>query len=291
MDEGWYIFATSVIGVCFGLAQPCVERVLTHLLAWIHYGYQRLRKRPLQGSNQAHDDRTPLLPRATPASSRKTRPSPLNCCSNLRSRDVVAKVLSGLVLLASIAYAVAGSFVTSVPSEKAALSGSGTCGLWSLRDDANGVAQDADAMLQGEKETRSGLYARDCYGAQTSTGLDECMLFRQRKIDSSVERGQECPFANNTYCASTGFTAVRFSTDQANARNIGVKVRDPPRFNRTSICVPLDLNAGFVRRLSRSNGHWGYDLGPVYSDEYSSNYTFTQYGDPFEYDVRAYTMR
>lgn len=75
------------------------------------------------------------------------------------------------------------------------------------------------------------------------------------------------------------------------ARFTGVKAADPPKFNRTMMCVPLNIDQGFVKRTSDQAGHWGYNLGPVSSDEYTSNYTFRQYGDPFTFDVRSYTTR
>lgn len=202
-------------------------------------------------------------------------------------RDVLAKLLS----LIGIAYVILSTFITSLPSEKLARSGSSECGLWGLRDDANDAAQDADALVQGQKETRAGLYARNCYGRQSSPDLDQCALFAESKIEFDMHTDQECPFVNSTYCASTGFTAVRFSTGNIDATEVGLNAQRAPKLRRTSICVPLNLDGGFVNRLSHIAGHWGYDLGPVESKEYWSDYTFVQSGDPFYYDVRAYTMR
>lgn len=275
--------------MCFGLAQPCVERVIAHIIAWISYGCHRFRTR------QASGDQQPLLSTANSTSGPSIN-APSNrqhsrTCYGLRVRDIVAKILSGLVLLASIAYAFSGQYVTTLPSERMALSGSKKCGLWRLRADANDAAQDADSLIRGEKETTAGLYARSCYGRQPDTGLDQCTIFAEPSIDFDMQTGQECPFVNSTYCASTGYTAVRLSTGMLNAKRIGLNAKRSPKLRRTTVCVPLNLEAGFAEKLSSVSGHWGYNLGPVSSDRYSSNYTFIQPADPFYYDVRAYTAR
>lgn len=300
VQDRLYIFITSTIGVCFGLAQPCVERVIAHIIAWVSYGCRRLKQR-LDAPDS--DETTPLLGRARPARANATRNT--SFCGvrpwcgfppwfGLPPRASLAKLLSVLVLLASIAYAVAGAFVANLPSEKLARSGSANCGFWGLRDDANDAALDEDALIQGQRETRAGLYARNCYGHQENTDVDQCTIFANTSIDFSMTDKKECPFVDSRYCAKEGFsdsTAVRFSTGKVAAKHIGLNVQMSPTLNRTTVCVPLNMNGGFIYKLSDVSGNWGYDLGPVNSTEYSSNYTFEQPGDPFYYDVRAYTMR
>lgn len=257
--EGWvYDFTNGAIGVWFGLAQPIVLRLIKHIFAWC-----------------------------------------LKLCFRngslwlFRLRNWISRGLSLLVILLSIAYAVAGAFVTALPSKESALSGSRECGLWSLRDDANGAAQDDDALIQGRKEFRAGLYARNCYANQAVSGLDQCKIFIEPHIDFETATGLlDCPFANSTYCAGSSFTTSRFSTGLMDSKVIGLNFAKRPVFNRTTLCVPLNIDAGFVQSLNNTHGQWLYDLGPVGSDVgYRSNYTFTQSGDPFYYDVRAYTMR
>lgn len=78
---------------------------------------------------------------------------------------------------------------------------------------------------------------------------------------------------------------------------IGINAAATPKFNRTTMCVPLNIEGGrqgpgIVERTNETlTGWWRYNLGPVDSDAYHSQYTFEQSGGPFYYDVRSYTMR
>ncbi|KAK3686689.1 hypothetical protein LTR37_019569 [Vermiconidia calcicola] len=49
------------------------------------------------------------------------------------------------------------------------------------------------------------------------------------------------------------------------------------------------MHPGFAQKIDNQTGQWGYNFGPVSSDEYTSRFTFRQYGDPFTYDVRPFT--
>ena len=248
---------------------------MAHVHGWICYWIERRWDRTDNaGGPEATDERTPLVRRQP------------------RGRKWVAKVSSWLIIIFGIAWQIAGTFVTILPTGKVALSGSQKCGLWGLRDNALPGAQDEDALLQGQRETRAGQYARNCYGPQSATSLDQCLTFSEPYIPTlRVERQQQCPFQNETYCTGHGFSAVKFTTGLVDARFTGVNAADPPKFNRTMMCVPLNIDQGFVEKTSDQAGHWGYNLGPVSSDEYTSNYTFRQYGDPFTFDVRSYTVR
>jgi hypothetical protein len=287
----WYTTISIVTGVSFGLVQQSVERIIVHLLAWICYIGGRGQPKP----DQAGED-TALLPDGSPQKSREScfsQGQGSECCSS----KTVARISSWILISFTVAWSVAGAFVTTISADDAALSGSSRCGLWGLKDSANPVAQDEDALLHGQKETRAGQYARDCYGSQSPTSLDQCLLFREQDVPTSEMRtGQQCPFANESYCSSTGATAVRFTTGLVGAIRIGINSNINPHFNRTTICVPLNMESppggpGLAEKTSDLPGYWGYNLGPVCSDEYASNYTFKQYGDPFTYDVRSYTMR
>ena len=196
-----------------------------------------------------------------------------------------------------IAWAVAGSFVSVMPIDNAGLLASDTCGLWGLKDDANDAAQDKVALTRGRMEARAGQYARDCYPPQSTASVNQCSVFKYPLIPTfEFNRNQACPFVNETYCDDTGYTAVRFSTGLVDATRIGINTSKPPKFNRTSICVPLNLRdrdqggPEFVERGSEA-WRWRYDLGPVGGPEDPSEYTFYQYWDPFDSDVRSYTMR
>ena len=209
---------------------------MVHLLAWIGYIGGRGQPKP----DQAEEDAS-LLSHLSPRQSRR-RYLPLGdrrkCCSS----KTVAKISSWILISFTIAWSVAGAFVTTISANDAALSGSRKCGLWGLKDTANPAAQDADALIQGQKETRAGQYARDCYASQPPSSLDQCLLFREQNVPTSDMRvGQQCPFVNEKYCSGTGATAVRFTTGLVGATRIGVNAADTPRFNRTTICVPLNM--------------------------------------------------
>ena len=287
-----------VTGVAFGLVQQSLERIIVHLLAWICYGLERSESKPDQvGASEAvQEDTSPLLHHSIQKDRRRCLPSLglRTCCSSL----TVARISSWIIISISIAWSVAGAFVTTLSADEAALSGSKTCGLWGLTDVANGAAQDVDALIQGEKETRAGQYSRDCYGPKSTISLDQCLLFRNSIVPTSrIDMGQQCPFANESYCTGTGATAVRFTTGLVDAAVIGINAKTAPKFNRTTMCVPLNIEEpprgpGFVKETRKSLlGWWAHDLGPVESEQYSSKYTFEQFGDPFDYRVTSYTMR
>ena len=264
---------------------------MAHLLGWICYSFALWRTTSDQvRSVPSSNERMPLIASSTPQ--RKLKMGCWHCgsCNQHCSRVMVAKLTSLLIVVFGIAYTVAGSFVTTVPTDKSALSGSSKCGLWGLRDTAPAAVQDKDALSRGQKETRSGQYAKACYGAQAATSLDQCLLFEEPFVStSSVELEQQCPFTNDTFCI--GNAAVKFTTGLVDARVIGIRAQNGPKFRRSMICTPLNIYQGFVEKTSDQRGHWAYDLGPVNSEEYSSPYTFRQYGDPFDWDVRSYTMR
>jgi hypothetical protein len=155
---------------------------------------------------------------------------------------------------------------------------------------------DTDDLLQAQKETRSGQYARDCYGQRSVTNPDHCNFFNSQAIlydDILLE--QECPFEYFSLCAGGGYTAVRFSTGLVEASKIGINSPNPPKFNRTTICVPLNMEQGFIKEIPPDKQHrdyqYEYDLGPVGNSEYQSNHTFHMFGDPFEWAVPAYSVR
>jgi len=201
-----------------------------------------------------------------------------------------------LVLIAiSLAYLVAGSFSTTMPVELLGLSASKHCGSWSLRKDAGKEAEDDDDLLQAQKEMRAGQYGRDCYGHRSVTSPDRCAFFESQTISYNVQIGQECPFKDKNFCAGGGYTAARFTTGLVDASVLGINTGKPPKFNRTTICVPLYLDQGFVKEIPPGPHYHDYQyeyyLGPVNDSDYHSNYTFRMFGDPFKWDVPAYSVR
>lgn len=285
VNDSWNTVISLAIGILFGLVQPSIERIVAHLLAYICYKLPSS-YRAEQDEDEDPDESTPL--RSSSQRSRIERGSLSKSRHRRCTRANAAKVVS---LVTVVAFIIAGTFVTRFSIEGTALSASKRCGAWGLKDDANNAALDEDALVQGEKETRAGQYARDCYSAHSSSRLNRCSVFKEALIPTSqLSMNQQCPFVDQTYCPGDSYTAVKFSTGIVDATHIGVNRNRAPKFNRTTICTPFDLNAGFVQHLDR-RGEYGYELGPVTGDKYQSQYTFHQLGDPWYYDVRAYTMR
>lgn len=204
-------------------------------------------------------------------------------------------ILSVVLIAISLAYSVAGSFSTTIPVESSGLSASKHCGSWSLRKDAGKEAEDDDDLIQAQKEMRAAQYGRDCYGHRSVTSPDRCTFFESQTITYNVQTGQECPFKDKHFCAGGGYTAARFTTGLVDASVLGINTGKPPKFNRTTICVPLDLDQGFVKEIPPDPHHhdyqYEYHLGPVNDSDYHSNYTFRMFGDPFKWDVPAYSVR
>lgn len=298
-----YTAINILVGILFGLTLPSLHRILKHLIAVVCYEAPYIRRKLISSKHvdgrSATDETIPILhmPSNEDSSSatRETTPSSHRLSTGSRQRRAqITWWTSFILILICISLNVAGMFVTKIPAKEAALSGSKRCGYWGLIDDANAAAVDADTLLQGEKQTIAGQYARDCYGPRSATSTNHCSMFREQAIDiTDIEMHQQCPFVNDTYCPGTGFTAVKFTTGLVDAKTIGVNVEKAPKLNRTMMCVPLDIKAGFVEDLNEGNetGQYGYRLGSVGSVENTSNFTFRTWGDTFEYDVRSYTMR
>lgn len=289
MGDNAFKILNLVVGVLFGLAQPSFERILTHLIAGIGYLWTKLHRAEVD----QHPERGGLIVASLPQE--KTERNWFQSLYDwIFTKANAVKATSLVLLVIAAAYMIAGAFATQFPVEQAALSASKRCSAWDLRNDAKAAAQDDDALIQGEREARAGQNARECYGARLETSLENCSKFKEQNIGTlEMKKEQQCPFMNETFCPGSGFTAVKFTTGLVDAKTIGINAYNAPKFNRTMICVPLDLDAGFAEDLGNGTrkGEWGYNLGPVSSDEYQSNYTFRQYGDPFTYDVRSYTLR
>lgn len=85
---------------------------------------------------------------------------------------------------------------------------------------------------------------------------------------------------------------VRFTTDLVDASHIGVRGHEPPKLNRTTLCVPLNVDANdLVYHYDDLPAHWEYNFGSVNGTLHQANYTFRQQGDPWDWDIRSYTMR
>lgn len=296
LAETPYLWVSIAIGIAIGGAQPFAQQIVFHLIAWTRYLWQRSSRR-----NTDHGDAAPDVAAHPSESTRlihQERGQSRSCgpkvcsCGGVRAQRMVSWLVSGALTVLIIAHNIAGAFVATIPTDRAVLSGSTHCGLWGLKDDANPGAQDLDTLILGEKERRAGQYARSCYSPRFSASVDQCMLFKQSHIPTlRLELGQPCPFVNETYCPGAGLDAVKITTGLVDAKRIGINTPHAPKFNRTTVCVPINMNPGFAKNTSSRPGHWAHDFGPVESEEHSSDYTFFQFGDPFRFDVRSYTMR
>lgn len=288
LSSDWYARINIVIGIVFTFAQPSIERIFLWLIGEICYicelccGFCRD-----WCSDEATDaERDPCLPTTA-------RPRRRTCwcsCWNICTKKTVAWILSFTVLIVGIGLNVSGVFLTAWSPAKSALSSSSICGVWMLSDtDANKTLDEYESE-QGQKESRAGEYARDCYGSQSSTSLNRCSIFATPEIPTlKVTKEVECPFERKDYCAGDEYPAVKFDTGFVDAKLLGINVRSAPKFQRKTICVPLDVGSGFVEDVGEGDekDHWGYSLGGTDDNE---TYTFKQYGDPFNFDVRSYTL-
>nr|OQO18563.1 hypothetical protein B0A51_14522 [Rachicladosporium sp. CCFEE 5018] len=102
---------------------------------------------------------------------------------------------------------------------------------------------------------------------------------------------QTCPFEEEKYCEGSEHSARIFTTGLVDAKSLGINADRTPMLNRTTMCVPLNIDAGFVQKPpgDSSIGAWEYYLGPK-GDHNETEYTFRLFGDPFDFDVRSYTM-
>lgn len=189
-----------------------------------------------------------------------------------------------------IGWAVVAFYSTAVPPIKSGLSKSRPCGVWSLRPKVSGEEQDKDDLVQTQKEIRAGQYARDCYGDQSIVRPGRCNFFENQTISYQTFLNQPCPFKDSSYC-NGAYTAVRFSTGPTSARVLGMNSPNLPTFTRTTTCVPLNMRRGFVKQVPPDDQfRFDYFLGQTNGSRGMHEYTFRQFGDPFKWDVPAYSL-
>jgi hypothetical protein len=213
-----------------------------------------------------------------------TRPETLGSREEARS---AAWKVGDLVILSALAIAV--SYLTVAVNNDEALLESPVSGFWNIREDAGSTAREEHDRLLADKEISSGHYGRECYGFRNSALLSQCGSFTTRKIDYSVDKGQSCPFVDTGLCDDR-YTAIRLSTGLASAEVIGLN-SDEAEFDRTSVCTPIDFE--YLRRRGwrtweTQTQKYEYHLGAV--GDHSDNLTFSQSGDPLNWDVPAYSV-
>jgi hypothetical protein len=199
-------------------------------------------------------------------------------------------MLAGIIALAAISYAVAGGAVGEIPANTLGRTNTlkSACGPWDLKPDFDRRVRDYDKKYRAGKEVRAANYGRDCYGSHSVYTPGRCDFFEASQIEYTVEP-IHCPFdctKDRCICARGRFeTARRLSTGSFSAEKLGLNGKNLPFIRRTSTFVPLDIDYGFVVEV----GKWVYEyyLGPVNG----RNYTFDTWGDPFNWDIAAYSVR
>ncbi|KIW23064.1 uncharacterized protein PV07_11296 [Cladophialophora immunda] len=208
------------------------------------------------------------------------------------SQSWTSNVLTVTIILASIGWSVWGSFATQLPTDSVGILSSKYCGVWSLKAGAGEAARADDALIRSRKERRAGDYARACYGNRSVNSPSQCSLFSNQTIGYHSKR-IPCPFVKKSMCAGNGLDdAIRFWTDPVDASIIGVNVDQRPKFKHTTICAPLNIDQGFVRKVTPADPQdddiYQYYLGPV--DGGQANFTFRTVGDPFYTRIPAYSV-
>ena len=272
------MFIQLALGVVLGAVWPYLSHIFTRVAEWMSYG-KRCYKSYSAGIRG--DEDMPLF-------GERARTSRLQ-------RSWTSTALSLIVIVVSIGWAVASSFATDIPADSQGLPSSEHCGSWSLKSGTGETAEADDALTRAEKEKRAGEYGRACYGYRSLTSPDKCSFFGTQSVAYDVS-SVDCPFRDKSFCAGDGINiARRFTTGLVDASLIGINVARPPKYNRTTICVPLNIDQGFVEEIPPDEFHYDYryeyHLGSTNSSGYISNYTFRTEGDPFNYRVPSYSMR
>lgn len=200
-----------------------------------------------------------------------------------------AQIVNFAVVL--VGWVVATSLVANVPTNNFGISNSQTCGVWNLRNNSSPLEIDRDDLVQARKEFRAGYYARNCYSGRSGADPARCNQFAQTAIDYRCEKAH-CPFRNHRFCYGT-YEATQCSTDWVDASALGINSPKNPRFKKTMICTPLDMDAGFVDPHEEDDEGWMFDyyLGPFDGSLNHTEYTFRQYGFPFKWGVPTYAVK
>ena len=304
--DGVNTFIQVLIGFLLGAIWPCISDILHRLWSWLKFLRHKLKAKPNRESQTlpVADEREPLL--------RPNSEEPLpNSCQAQRSlrhprkskRGIGSIFVSILITLASIAWALGGSFFTTVSVGESGLSSSKTCGSYSLKaNNTDPVSESRDDLVQAQKESRAGQYGRECYPDAPVLSPDHCNFFDSQAIPSHLKFEQQCPFENHTFC-NGNYTAVTLSTGIegsdgfVDASVLGLHSTKRPRFRRTSTCVPLNMRQGFIKQIPPDSDHidnqFEYYLGPV-SDStsgYEAEYTFKMFGDPSRWEIPTYLVK
>jgi hypothetical protein len=274
------------IGLCFGAASPVFCDILVRLWEWARFWCTAEQRQDDEEAQLLDEGQRDLDEGQAPGAQGNAR----------RPDQGWARVITWTILVIGfIGYSVGSSLSAAMPAGSSGLSASEHCGPYGLRSDAGAEAQDKDDLFQAKKEGEARQYGRDCYGHSSLAIPDHCNFFVGQAIPYDVHLEQECPFKDINLCPGGGYTAARFTTGLVDASLLGINAEKAPKFNRTLICVPLDMNQGFIKEIPPDSQHhdyrYEYHLGPVSGSEHHSDYTFRTLGDPFKWDMPGYSMR
>lgn len=281
------------------MAWPWAKAILQHTWLWLSWKWPLLKKswKRHRGSGSGpQNEETPLLPPHPDSEDTRSRSYRLTEWMKIEKSDLFLGLITAAV---SFLYAVAGGAVGEIPTNTLArINTPGSdCGPWDLKKNADRRVRDFDNLLLAKKESRAANYGRDCYASHSVYTPGRCDFFETSEIEYKVER-VDCPFpcsANRCICANGRFeTAIQLSTGYFSAAKLGLNGEDLPFIKRTSTFVPLNIDHGFVSKSgSRREGDlkFEYHLGSINTSEGSRNYTFDMYGDPFDWDIAAYSVR
>ncbi|KAF7524807.1 hypothetical protein G7054_g11300 [Neopestalotiopsis clavispora] len=288
VSDVWGTIFKVILGVIYGIAWPWARAILQRGWLWLTWSWpwqwlERKWKDLWYGSG-SHDEEQPLMqPRPTELS-----PEPPDSRQKWRTwkSDIV---LTTVIALAAFLYAVAGGAVGEIPANTLGRTDTlkSACGPWDLKRNVDRRVEDFDKMFMARKEARAAEYGRDCYGSHSVYTPGRCDFFETSQIEYTVEP-IHCPFnctKDRCICAPGRFeTARRLSTGSFSAEKLGMNGQNLPFIRRTSTFVPLDIDYGFV--VETGKREYQYYLGPV--DD--RNYTFDTWGDPFNWDIAAYSV-
>lgn len=199
---------------------------------------------------------------------------------------VITTILFGLF----VAYTVAGIFSAKIASDKAALSSSTSCGIWTFNTKAGDEVSYRNDLNNHQKETRASQYARNCYNSPDPNDSLGCNFFYNQSIAFTTKSHQTCPFESPELCLNGLYSATTFDTGYVDASVIGINSPATHKFRRKTSCSPLTMTYPYVRRESSKNSNdtsYRYYYGPTDNTEF----TFKTSGNHFEWLVPVYSVK
>lgn len=188
---------------------------------------------------------------------------------------------------------IGGIFAAEVMTDGTALWSSQHCGVWAFDSDNSGdSAATRQDVLDREKESRAGDYAKSCYDTPHVLQSMSCTFFHQPNISFSSSYTYVCPFEDPGLCVK-GAPAVTFDTGLVEASRIGINAppEDTYKFRRSSTCAPLSVDFPYVKSKDM-NGTTAFDYyyGQISDGVYGRESTFSSVGSPFNVRLPSYDV-